>query len=413
MKKEFFIEKRMQVTEYMKDDSMLVMFSGTAPHKTADAMHHYIPNRSFFYLTGLDKPNLILLISKLKGEVKEYLFVEKGDPMLEKWEGKKLDADTAKSLSGISDIQFVNDFHNSLNGMLYRSDFKNAYLNLEQLRWNMASDAAHDFAEELKKRHPYIKIKNIFHYISELRTIKSSDEVEHMKKAIELTGEGIAAMMKNAKPGMVEYQLQAHLDYVFTNAGEREHAFGAIIASGINGATLHYEDNNCVIEDNSLVLTDVGAQSEYYCADITRTFPANGRFTERQKEIYNIVLDALNDTIAAIKPGVPFAELNIVTKKSLTEGCKRIGLIQDDSELSKYYYHGVSHFLGLDTHDVGGRDVTLRSGMVLTVEPGLYIEAEKLGIRLEDDVLVTDTGNENLSKNLIKTVEEIEAFMSR
>ncbi|MFZ5352154.1 MAG: aminopeptidase P family protein [Bacillota bacterium] len=413
MNKDFFVEKRRQVSESMMDNSILVMFSGNAPHKSADSMYHYTPNRSFYYLTGLDKPNFILLVSKLNGEVKETLFIEKGDPVMEKWEGKRMNTEEAGCISGIKDISYTGDFVSGLNLLLNRSSFKNAYLNLEQLKWDMQTDASHKFAKELSEKHPYLEIRNIYHVLSEMRIIKSAEEIEEIKKAIDITDKGIASMMRNVRPGMYEYQLQAYFDFELRSAGVMEHAFPSIIASGINGATLHYEDNNCLIEDNSLILADLGAQYGYYCADITRTFPSNGKFTDRQKQVYNIVLRALEETTKAIKPGVPFVELNKITKRVLAEGCKEIGLIKEDSELSRYYYHGVSHYLGLDTHDVGSRDAVLAPGMVLTVEPGLYIEEEKIGIRIEDDILVTETGSENLSKQIIKTVEEIEAFMSR
>lgn len=185
------------------------------------------------------------------------------------------------------------------------------------------------------------------------------------------------------------------------------------LASGKNATVLHYEDNDAQIQNGDLVLLDLGAQKDYYNADISYTFPANGTFSSRQKQIYNIVLKALKETTEIIKPGLKFAALIEHTKKVLAEECKAIGLIQEDEELSKYYYHGVSHFLGLDTHDVGTyKDRVLEEGMVITIEPGLYIEEESIGIRIEDDILVTKDGYENLSKDIIREVEEIEEFMS-
>ncbi len=219
--------------------------------------------------------------------------------------------------------------------------------------------------------------------------------------------------MTNAKPGMMEYEIEANFDYVLKCNGVTDYAFHTIAASGVNATVLHYSQNNTKTQEGDLILFDLGAQWNYYNADITRTFPLNGKFTERQKEIYNIVLKAMEDTMAVIRPGVPFSKLNETTRASLAEGLKGIGLIKEDSELSRYYFHGVSHYLGLDTHDVGSGEMELKPGMVLTVEPGLYIEEEKIGIRIEDDVLVTDSGYENLSKDIIKTIEDIEAFMNR
>jgi Xaa-Pro aminopeptidase len=212
---------------------------------------------------------------------------------------------------------------------------------------------------------------------------------------------------------MMEYEVEANFDYVLKCFGVTDYAFKTIAASGVNATVLHYSQNNTKTQDGDLILFDLGAQWNYYNADITRTFPLSGKFTERQKEIYNIVLKAMDDTMAVIKPGVPFAKLNETTRASLAEGLKKIGLIKEDSELSKYYFHGVSHYLGLDTHDVGSRDTELKPGMVLTIEPGLYIEEEKIGIRIEDDVLVTEGGSENLAKDIIRTVEDIEKLMNR
>jgi Xaa-Pro aminopeptidase len=236
--------------------------------------------------------------------------------------------------------------------------------------------------------------------------------VEKIKEAIRITQDGIRNLMKNAKPAMTENQLEAYFDFTLKTNGVKHHAFHTICASGQNGTVLHYEDNDALVEDGSLVLLDLGAQYEYYNADISHTFPVNGTFTEKQKLYYNIVLKALRETTAIIKPGLKFTALNEHTKKVLSEGLIEAGLIEKPEEISKYYYHGVSHYLGLDTHDVGiYKDRVLEPGMVLTVEPGLYIEEEGIGIRIEDDVLVTEDGHENLSADLSREVEELEAFL--
>jgi Xaa-Pro aminopeptidase len=211
---------------------------------------------------------------------------------------------------------------------------------------------------------------------------------------------------------MHEYELEAYFDFELKKSGVRDFAFKSIVASGKNGTVLHYSDNTDVMDDNSLVLCDLGAQWNYYNADITRTFPVNGKFTERQKQIYNIVLSGHDLIIDTIKAGIEFASLNETLKRYYAEELKKIGLIQTDDEVSKYYYHGVSHLLGLETHDVGRHNEgKLLEGMVLTVEPGLYIAEENIGIRIEDDVLVLKNGCEVLSKDIIRTVDEIEAYM--
>jgi Xaa-Pro aminopeptidase len=211
---------------------------------------------------------------------------------------------------------------------------------------------------------------------------------------------------------MYEYQAEAYFDFELKKAGVRDFAFKSIVASGKNGTVLHYSDNDSIMEDGSLVLCDVGAQWNYYNGDITRTFPVNGKFTPRQRQIYDIVLGGHDLIIDTIRDGVEFASLNEILKKYYAEELKKIGLIKNDNEVSKYYYHGVSHLLGLETHDVGRHNEgLLREGMVLTVEPGLYIEEENIGIRIEDDVLVLKNGCEVLSKDIIRTADDIEKYM--
>jgi Xaa-Pro aminopeptidase len=266
----------------------------------------------------------------------------------------------------------------------------------------------------MQANYPYLQIKNAYPEICELRLIKTPGEIEEIRRAIAITYEGIKNLMIHAKAGMKEYQLEAYFDFILKSEGVKHYAFPTICASGKNGAVLHYDKNDDTTTENSLVLLDLGAQYNYYNADISFTFPVSGTFTERQKTFYNIVLKALRETTQLIKPGIPFAKLNEHTKKILAEECIKVGLIMEESELGNYYFHGVSHMLGLDTHDVGKyKDLVLQPGMVLTVEPGLYIEEEGIGIRIEDDVLVTEEGYEVLSKDIFRSVEEIEAFMNK
>jgi Xaa-Pro aminopeptidase len=249
--------------------------------------------------------------------------------------------------------------------------------------------------------------------LAKLRQIKRPVEVENIKKAIEITGRGINAMLKNARAGMYEYEIEAYFDFELKRAGVKDFAFKSIAASGKNATVLHYSENNCKAADNDLILLDVGAQYGYYSGDITRTFPVNGKFTPRQRELYDIVLGGNRLIVDTIKPGIEFKSLNIKLKEYYAAELKKIGLIENADEVSKYYYHGVSHMLGLETHDVGRHNEgLLKAGMVLTVEPGLYIAEEGIGIRIEDDVLVTENGCEVLSPDIPRTAEEIEAVMA-
>ena len=268
-------------------------------------------------------------------------------------------------------------------------------------------------ANTLRVKYPHLKIKNIFHNIAKLRMVKNDREVELIQKAIGITKEGILAMAKNLTPGMKEYEVEAYFDFKIKSLGASAHAFSTICAAGKNATVLHYEDNNQEAKDGDLILFDLGAEYDYYCSDISRTIPVNGKFTDRQKQIYQIVLNAMKEVEKNTKPGLTLADLNNIAKKALAKGCIEIGLIEKEEEIGKYYFHSVGHSLGLDTHDVWIVDSKLEEGAVITNEPGLYIEEEGIGIRLEDDLLVTKDGCINLSKDIPVEIEDIEALMSK
>lgn len=413
MNKEFFTQNRKKLRESLEDNSILLLFAGTAPYKSADEQYQFVPNRNFYYLTGIDKDKIILLISKIDGKVSEKLFIQRPDPIMAKWVGATISEEESKVASGIEDIEYLDRFEMSIGSILNRNRIENIYLDLERQEIKTSITEAQYFAKMIKERYPYIGIKNIYHDIAELRMIKSDEEIELIRKAIEITNDGIMNMVHKIKPEMMEYEVEAYFDFTLNMNGITNKAFDTIAAAGKNATILHYTDNNSKAKDGDLILFDLGAQYKYYNADISRTFPVNGKFTERQKDIYNIVLQAQKAVEEAAKPGLPLKELNEIAKKVLGEGLKELGLIKEDKEISKYYFHGVSHYLGMDTHDVGPYNVVLKPGMVITNEPGLYIEEEGIGIRIEDDLLITEDGCENLSKYIIKTVEEIEDYMNK
>jgi len=413
MKQEFYIKNRKSLSDRLEDNSILILFAGKAPYKSADETYQFTPNRNFYYLTGIDRENIVLIITKRNAVVSEKIFIEESDPVMARWVGEKMNEIEAKQISGVVEVDYTKNFLDYFSSLLSRFQYNNIYLDIERQHWKIPMTEAQSFAKLAREKYPYVEIKNIFHTISDLRTIKDKEEIETIRKAIEITKDGLEAMMKNSKSGMMEYQIEAYFDYVLTSEGVKDKAFKTIAAAGKNGTILHYSENNSRCEENDLVLFDLGAQCQYYNADITRTFPVSGQFTERQKQVYNVVLKANDEVAKAVKPGIPFTELNEIAKRVLSEGCKELGLIKEESELFKYYFHGVSHFLGLDTHDVGEREQKLKPGMVFTNEPGLYISEENIGIRIEDDILVTEDGCEILSKDIIKTVEEIENFMAR
>ncbi|MGG1822001.1 aminopeptidase P family protein [Bacillus mycoides] len=412
MKSTFFAQNRERLVNTLPDESITILFAGQAPHMSADAHYKFVPNRNFYYLTGIDEPNVIFMLKKFGNSVEETLFIEKSDPVMEKWDGKTVSKEDAEQISGIKKVVYRESFEKTMANTLFTENVKHLYLDLERREWKGTETKTLAFAKYVREQYPHVLIGNVYPHICELRVFKTEEEIEIIKEAIAVTKEGIYNVLKHAKADVMEYELEAHFDFTLKSSGIKHHAFNTILASGKNATVLHYEDNDAQIQNGDLVLLDLGAQKDYYNADISYTFPASGTFSSRQKQIYNIVLKALKETTELIKPGLKFTALNEHTKKILAEECKAIGLIQEDEELSKYYYHGVSHFLGLDTHDVGTyKDRVLEEGMVITIEPGLYIEEESIGIRIEDDILITKDGYENLSKDIIRTVEEIEEFM--
>ena len=408
----FHINNRKALEEQMKDQSMVILFAGNAPKKSADAAYDFTPNRHFYYMTGIDEENVILTMVKDQGQIKETLFIKKRDALMVKWVGETISEEEAKEKSGVENIKFLDTFETFLHQTINKESKTCLYLDLEKDNYDALDTVGVDFAKVIMARYPQIKIESIYNEISELRVLKKEVEVEKLKKAIEITGEGIYHLMKNTKPGMKEYELEAYFDFILKKSGVKDFAFTTICASGHNATVLHYVENNTAIKDGDLVLLDLGAQYEYYCGDISRTFPVNGKFTKRQRAFYDLVLKAHDEVIAMVKPGIPYSRINELVHEIYAKGLKELGLIEKDEEVRKYYYHNTSHYLGLDTHDVGKRDVILEEGMVITVEPGLYIEEESIGIRLEDDILITKDGCENLSKHIMIKPEEIEEFLA-
>ncbi|MFT5873712.1 MAG: Xaa-Pro aminopeptidase [Clostridium sp.] len=413
MKKKLFSKNRKNLWDKLEENSIILMFAGEAPYKSADETYAFTPNRNFYYLTGIDREKMILMLVKINGKVEETLFIQKNDPVMARWVGEKMPEVKAKEIYGIENIKFLEEFEVTFGMILDKSKIDNLCLDLERQQFHTSMTSPQRFASDVIERYPYLTIRNIYHEIASLRLVKSEEEIELMRVAIDITDRGIKTLMKNSKADMREYELEAYFDFTLKSNGVIDYAFHTIAACGKNATILHYDQNNSELEDGKLVLFDLGAQYKYYNADITRTFPVNGKFTERQKQVYNVVLMAQEAVTAIARPGILFSVLNETAKKVLAAGCIELGLIKEASELSKYYFHGVSHYLGLDTHDVGSRDVKLKTGMIVTNEPGLYIEEENIGIRIEDDILITKDGCENLSKQIIKTVEEIEEFMAK
>ncbi|MGB4309396.1 MAG: aminopeptidase P family protein [Candidatus Cloacimonadaceae bacterium] len=372
----------------------------------AENLRKFSQDNNFLYFTGLKIPNAILVLIKSADAVQEMLFIERGIPEREVWDGKKMTKDEAQEFSEIRRVLYLDEYDATMS--MWCPMLNKIHANIGFVALDQPLNYALYRLEPLRIRFPQIQIADITPLITPLRKIKDAWEIEQMQKAIDITGEGILDIIRQARASMYEYELEAMLFYRMQRSGAHHWGFAPIIASGINAATLHYGQNNCRIEEGQLVLMDVGAAYNNYSADITRCFPVSESFSDRQKQIYQLVLDVQKEIIEMIKPGVSLMDLQVRTRELLAESALAIGLIKDLDEITRYYMHGVSHFLGLDTHDLGGRNAILEVGNVITVEPGIYIPEENLGVRIEDDVLVTESGNCVLSHNIPKEISEIE-----
>lgn len=416
--KSFYIKRRQALMESMEGPCMVCIFSGQAPMKSLDASYPFEVDRNFFYLTGIQRENMILVLKKSHtGQYSEALYIEPYDEVLAKWVGARMRNAEASEISGVEQVYSVEDFDSHLASYVERSrglGKMHIYLDLWRNHKDQADTPAHVLAAKLQQRYPAVAIDDFFGTIAAMRTVKGEEELQFMRQAQEDTRVAIETMMAHSYAGINESELEGAFDFALMKRGVRKHAFPSIVAGGARAAILHYGENNQQVNDGELVLIDLGSACGNYCADISRTFPVNGKFTERQKEIYNTVLNAQLLVIANAKPGMTLGELNQMVVDYYETRLDDLGLRKDGKTVRDYYYHGVSHQLGLDTHDIcTDRERTLQPGMVITVEPGLYIEDEGIGVRIENDVLITETGCEDLSRNIPRTVEEIEAAMAK
>ena len=421
MNKTEFIQRRRAFSKAMDDLSFALLTSGFAPYKGKDQLHPFFVNRNFYYLTGIERERFVLVVIRDGSEHVEYLFIEEPSEYATKWLGSRMTKEEASEVSGIeeSNIYYLENFDSFIAARILL-DSRHAlvkkprklYLDLFK-EYLMKKPSGFTRFEHIIESYPELKVKDANPILDELRRIKSDAEVNEIRKAIGYTNEGIKALFKNAKPGINEREQEALFEFSIKMAGSEGLSFNTISASGKNATILHYENNDCIIENNTLILNDLGALSHQYAADITRTYPANGKFTTRQKEIYQVVLDVNKAIIEMVKPGLTFKDMNDLANDMIAEGLIKLGKIQEKSDFSKYYYHSIGHYLGLDVHDVGSNMLPLEKGVIITVEPGLYIEEEQIGIRIEDNVLVTEDGCINLSKDIIKEIDDIEAFMKK
>ena len=421
--KELYIQNRKNFSKRINSSSIAIFNSNDTSPTSADGTMPFIQQTDIFYLSGIDQEESILLIfpDAHENHNREILFIKETNEEISIWEGHKYTKDEAREISGIQSIFWVSQFDEIFNSLVFQAEF--IYLNSnEHLRAkNVVETRDGRFTDWCKSNYPLYKYERSQPILHELRTIKSHLEIKQLGKAIDITESGFRRVLKFIEPGVMEYEIEAELLHEFISNRSRRFAFQPIIASGYNACVLHYIENKDQCRDGDLVLMDIGAEYGNYNADLTRCAPVNGRFSERQKSVYNAVLRVQRAAMEMLTLGNTIPEYHKEVGTIMERELVDLGLLsktdiknQDPMRpaYKKYFMHGTSHHLGLDVHDYGYPQMKMKAGMVFTVEPGIYIREENLGIRLENDVVITDNGIVDLMKNIPIETEEIEEIMN-
>ncbi len=373
----------------------------------------YREDSDFFYLTGLEAPGgWLVLVARTAGPDSTTLYLPEREPGSEQWSGPALGpGPEARALSGIEDLRPASEAESQIQRTVMgkTSAARAGALYFKRGTRQAASPFLRELAFGSGPGKAPVPTHDLEAELAALRQIKDEDEIRRLRRAIAITGEALRETMREARPGMYEYELEGRVEYGFRRRGAERLGFPSIVGSGPNGTTLHYDENRRQTQPGELVVMDVGAEHGYYSADITRTIPISGRFDRRQRELYELVLGAQQAAIDSVRPGTDLASLNRLARDYMR---RRSGSLCGESGCERYFIHGLSHWLGMDVHDVGAYSRRLEPGMVFTIEPGIYIPAESIGIRIEDDILVTPTGAEVLSSGAPRTVEEVEQAMA-
>lgn len=421
--RELFIENRKKFTDRLKPKSLAIFTSNDTYPSSADGHLPFKQHSDILYLSGADQEESILVVfpDAHKESLREVLFLKETNDLIAVWEGAKYTKDQAFDISGIKTVFWLSEFERVFNEMAINAE--RIYINgNEHLRAHVETELRQDrMTDWLKKTFPGHEFERSQPILHRIRGTKSEKEIAALRQAAEVTIKGYKRVLKFMKPGVWEYELEAEFMHEFLMNRSRGFAYTPIIAAGNNANVLHYIENNDQCQDGDLVLFDVGAEYANYTCDVTRCFPVNGKFTERQKEIYNAVLRVHDGAIAILRPGIMLDDYHKKVGELMTQELLELGLITKEEVANedpawpaykKYFMHGTSHYLGLDVHDYGLWTIPVEEGMVFTVEPGIYLPEEGLGIRIEDDIVITAEGHENLTREIPKTVEEIEAFMA-
>ncbi len=419
-----YVQNRKNFSKRLAKGGMAIFNANDEMPRSADGTYKFRQNSDLYYLSGIDQEHTVLIIFPDCPNLvyREALFLRKTNDVIAVWEGHKYTMEEARLASGIQNIFWVEDFEKSL-GMLMNMAAK-VYVNLNE-HGRFSTDVPYRdlrFAQDLKVSFPAHEILRSAPILSDLRSIKSTAEIKAMQEAVDITEKAFRRVLKFTKPGVMEYEVEAEIIHEFIRNRATGHAYEPIIASGASACVLHYNDNNKECKKGDILLMDFGAEYGNYAADLTRSIPVSGRFTKRQRDVYDAVLRVMRGATKMLKPGTTFVKYNEAVGKMMEKELVDLGLLkmaevkkQDPKKplYKKYFMHGTSHFLGLDVHDVGDFNAPMKAGMVFTCEPGIYIPEENLGIRLENDVLITAKGPQDLMARIPVDAQEIEDLMNR
>ena len=422
LNKEIFIRNRARFISRMDKQSIAIFNSNDELPANGDSIYKFRQNSDLYWLCGIVQENTMVILNPDNPDPKfrEVLVLTRPNELKEKWDGKRLRAEEARNISGISTVIWLDVLEPQLQVWIHYAE--TIYLNSNENDRRSVYVSVRDdrYAKQLRERYPLHRYARSARLMKELRAIKSSLEIEVGEEAIRITKNSFERVLKFIRPGVMEYEIEAEIIHSFLSQRATGEAYGSIIASGDRARTLHYVANNQECKDGELVLMDFGAEYGGYNADLTRTVPVNGKFSKRQKEVYNACLNLHTYAKSLLKPGISLEEYTELVGVQAGREFLKIGLLsesdlknedQENRAYRKYLYHGISHHLGLDVHDLGTRNEPLQAGMLLTVEPGIYIEEEQMGIRIENNVWITESGNIDLMKEIPITIEEIEARM--
>jgi Xaa-Pro aminopeptidase len=421
---EIFIQNRKRFINELQPNSIAIFVSNDEFPSNGDALFPFKQNSDLFWLSGIVQEDsmVILFPNHPDPKYKEVLVLVRPNELKEKWDGKRLRANEAKEISGIETIVWLDSIDALLQTWIHLAE--NIYLdsNENDRKASLIQTREYRFINDMKMRYPLHHYHRVAKIMKQLRSTKTALEIEVLQQAIDITDVAFHRLLKFIKPGVFEYEIEAEIWHSFLSQRATGAAYGSIIASGDRARTLHYVSNNQECKDGELILMDFGAEYGNYCADLTRTIPVNGKFTKRQKQVYNACLHLHNYAKSLLKPGITINDYQKKVGEEANIIFHKIGLLSkadiknetpDNLAYSKYMYHGISHHLGIDVHDLGTRTEPIKAGMVLTVEPGIYIEEEQLGVRIENNVWITKNGNKDLMEKIPLTVEDIETLMKR